>query len=68
MVEALSQLQFSRFRWSDQSNETLVLWCPKIYCGLYPYGNAFHGLFLLVSRKRDEQHESSCPYVPRVFA
>lgn len=30
--------------------------------------DAFHGLFLLVSRKRDEQHESSCPYVPRVFA
>lgn len=30
--------------------------------------DAFHGLFLLVSRKRDEQHESSCPYVQRVFA
>ena len=44
------------------------LWCPKIYCGLYPNGDAFHGLFLLVSRKRDEQHESSCPYVQRVFA
>lgn len=52
----------------DLSNETLVLWCPKIYCGLYPYGDAFHGLFLLVSRKRDEQHESSCPNVQRVFA
>lgn len=62
------EVHIFRFRWSDQSNETLVLWCPKIYCGLYPYGDAFHGLFLLVSRKRDEQHESSCPYVPRVFA
>lgn len=30
-----------------------------------PYGDAFHGLFLLVSRKRDEQHESSCPNVPK---
>ena len=62
------EVHIFRFRWSDQSNETLVLWCPKIYCGLYPYGDAFHGLFLLVSRKRDEQHESSCHYVPRVFA
>ena len=25
-------------------------------------------VMLLVSRKRDEQHESSCPNVPRVFA
>ena len=37
-----------------QSNETLVLWCPKIYCALYPYGDGFHGLFLLVSRKGDK--------------